>query len=113
MTTVMKNGTMVEIATVGDEGLVGINAFFGGDMLSGETMMQVSDTDAEVMTTRAFRSELERRGALYESVQRYSQGLLTLMMVNGCPASPMGWIAPFTPATQMPKRSRGTAASAG
>jgi len=29
MTTVMKDGSMVEIATVGDEGLVGINAFFG------------------------------------------------------------------------------------
>jgi len=80
MTTVMRNGTMVEIATVGDEGLVGINALFGGDMLGGETMMQVSDADAEVMTTRAFRSELDRRGALYESVQRYSQGLLTLIM---------------------------------
>ena len=29
MTTVMKDSSMVEIATVGDEGLVGINAFFG------------------------------------------------------------------------------------
>ena len=32
---------MVEIATVGDEGLVGINAFLGGEMLSAETMLQV------------------------------------------------------------------------
>ena len=50
MTTVMKNGAMVEIATVGDEGLVGINALFGGAMLSGETMMQVPDTMREVMS---------------------------------------------------------------
>ena len=60
MTTVMKNGAMVEIATVGDEGLVGINAFFGGDMLSGETMMQVPDTNAEVMSIERFRRELEQ-----------------------------------------------------
>ena len=40
MTTVMQDGSMVEIATVGDEGMVGINAFFGGAMLSGETMMR-------------------------------------------------------------------------
>ena len=46
MTTVMKDGAMVEIATVGDEGLVGINAFFGGAMLSGETMLQVPDSRA-------------------------------------------------------------------
>ena len=58
MTTVMKNGSMVEIATVGDEGLVGINAFFGGSMLSGETMLQVPDTNAEVMSVETFRSEL-------------------------------------------------------
>jgi hypothetical protein len=29
VTTVMKDGTMVEIATVGVEGVVGINALFG------------------------------------------------------------------------------------
>jgi CRP-like cAMP-binding protein len=87
MTTVMKNGAMVEIATVGDEGLVGINAFFGGDMLSGETMMQVPDTNAEVMSVAAFRRELERHGPFHECVQRYSQGLLMLMMQStGCMA---------------------------
>ena len=56
MTTVMQDGSMVEIATVGDEGLVGINAFFGGAMLSGETMMQVPDTNAEVMSAAAFKT---------------------------------------------------------
>jgi CRP-like cAMP-binding protein len=87
MTTVMKNGAMVEIATVGDEGLVGINAFFGGDMLSGETMMQVPDTSAEVLSIDAFRRELQRGGAFHECVHRYSQGLLMLMMQStGCMA---------------------------
>ena len=45
VTAVMKNGAMVEIATVGDEGLLGINALFGDDMVRSETMMQVPDTD--------------------------------------------------------------------
>ena len=53
---------MVEIATVGDEGLVGISALFGGAMLSGETMMQVPDTDAEVMSVADFKRELARGG---------------------------------------------------
>ena len=87
MTTVMQNGAMVEIATVGDEGLVGINAFFGGSMLSGETMMQVPDTSAEVMSVAAFNRELERGGPFHECVHRYSQGLLMLIMQStGCMA---------------------------
>jgi CRP-like cAMP-binding protein len=87
MTTVMQNGAMVEIATVGDEGLVGINAFFGGAMLSGETMMQVPGTDAEVMSAADFKRELARGGPFHEGVHRYSQGLLMLMMQStGCMA---------------------------
>ena len=87
MTTVMKNGAMVEVATVGDEGLVGINAFFGGVMMSGETMLQVPDTSAEVMSVETFKRELERGGPFHDCVQRYSQGLLMLIMQStGCMA---------------------------
>src|SRR6187549_263788 len=38
VTTVMKDGTMVENATVGVEGLVGMDVFFGGNIATGETM---------------------------------------------------------------------------
>jgi hypothetical protein len=47
VTTVMRDGSMVEIATVGDEGMVGMNAFFGTSVMSGETMLQVPDTNAK------------------------------------------------------------------
>jgi CRP-like cAMP-binding protein len=87
MTTVMRNGAMVEIATVGDEGLVGINAFFGGSMLGGETMLQVPDTNAERLSVEIFARELRRGGPFQERVQRYSQALLMLMMQStGCMA---------------------------
>ena len=71
---------MVEIATIGDEGLVGINAFLGSATMTGEAMMQVPDTNAEAMPVKAFRAELDRRGAFYDCVQRYSQGIVMLMM---------------------------------
>jgi CRP-like cAMP-binding protein len=80
VTAAMKNGSMVEIATVGDEGLVGISAMFGDRTVGGATMMQVSDTDAEVLSVEVFRQELDRRGAFFECTQRYSQGYLILMM---------------------------------
>ena len=69
MTTVMKNGEMVEIATIGNEGLVGINAYFGGQMLSGETMLQVpvADASAEVMSAQTFKRELGRGGPFQDA----------------------------------------------
>jgi CRP-like cAMP-binding protein len=80
VTTVMQDGTMVETATVGDEGMVGMEAFFGGEVATGETMLQVPDTNVELMAVAPFKAELERREALFECVQRYSQALMTLMM---------------------------------
>jgi CRP-like cAMP-binding protein len=87
LTATMKDGAMVEVATVGDEGLVGINAYFGGDLIGGETMLQVPDSTAEVMTVDAFQQEVDRRGPFNDAVRRYSQGLLTLLMQStGCVA---------------------------
>lgn len=80
MTMAMEDGAMVEIATIGNEGLVGIGAYFGGDIGAAETMMQVPDGDAEVMSVETFKQQIARRGRFAEHVQRYSQGLLRLMM---------------------------------
>jgi Crp-like helix-turn-helix domain len=80
VTTVMKDGAMVEIATVGDEGFLGINVLFGSVMLGGETMMQVPDTSIEVLSVEIFRRELARQRAFHDCVQRYAQGYLMMMM---------------------------------
>src|SRR5215204_2785397 len=80
VTTAMKNGAMVEIATVGDEGLLGIEAFFGDAIMPSETMVQVPDTDAEVMTADAFRQEMNRPGPFQACVLRYWQGFQSLIM---------------------------------
>jgi CRP-like cAMP-binding protein len=80
VTTVMKDGAAVEIATVGDEGLIGIDAFFGNVPMTSETMMQVPDGDGEMMTADAFRREMGRPGAFQECVLRYWQGFQKLVM---------------------------------
>jgi CRP-like cAMP-binding protein len=80
ITTVMHDGRVVETATVGKEGMVGMEAFWGAERTTGQTMMQVSDTSAERLSVSAFKAELDRRGALYNAVQRYSQALMVLMM---------------------------------
>ena len=71
------------------KGFLGINACFGREMLSGETMLQVPvpDATAEVMSAEIFKRELGRAGPFQECVHRYSQGLLMLMMQStGCMA---------------------------
>jgi CRP-like cAMP-binding protein len=80
VTAMMKNGQAVEIATVGDEGMVGMGAFFGSEAMSGETMVQVPDTTLVRMTIKGFDREMKRQGALYEAVRRHAQGTLALMM---------------------------------
>lgn len=80
VTAMMSNGMAVEVATVGDEGMIGIAAFFGGQVMPGESMVQVPDSNAERMAIEDFKRELDRRGALYEAVNRYAQGTMALMM---------------------------------
>lgn len=80
ITTVLEDGSMIESATIGREGLVGIEAVFGGDRSTGEAMMQVPDTDAEFLSMAAFKAELKRKGPLFASAQRYAQALMKLMM---------------------------------
>lgn len=80
VTTVMTDGSTVEIATVGNEGFVGISAFFGGDETAEESMLQVPDTSAEVMSVADFRRAMARPGAFADGVRRYAQGLMALSM---------------------------------
>jgi CRP-like cAMP-binding protein len=80
VTTVMKNGAMVEIATVGDEGLIGIDAFFGNVPMTSETMMQVPDGDGTAVSVDVFRQEMRQPGAFQDCVLRYWQGFQKLIM---------------------------------
>jgi CRP-like cAMP-binding protein len=83
ITSIMKNGAAVEVATVGDEGMVGIAAFFGGHVVVGESMVQVAaknGTTAERMSLEAFRRQLDEHGALRDALARYSQAIIALMM---------------------------------
>lgn len=80
ITTVMRDGAMVEVATVGDEGMVGITAFLGADITPGPAMVQVGNSSAGRMTTATFKREIDRGGALADALGRYSQALMATMM---------------------------------
>ncbi len=80
LTNVMTDGRMVEVATIGNEGVIGITIFLGGDVSPGEAFIQVPDGVGQAMPVEAFRREINRRGPFYDLISRYSQALQVLLM---------------------------------
>jgi CRP-like cAMP-binding protein len=80
VTSVMSDGRMVEVATIGNEGMVGVTAFLGGDVSPGDVFVHVPDSAAQSMSAEAFKRELDRRGPFYYLLGRYAQALQALIM---------------------------------
>jgi CRP-like cAMP-binding protein len=81
ITTVLSDGTTVEAATIGDEGMLGIEAFLSDDAVApGETLIQVPDTDAAVVSVEDFRDAVAAPGAFRDLIGRYTQVMIAQMM---------------------------------
>jgi CRP-like cAMP-binding protein len=78
--TVLADGSMVEVATVGREGMVGTAAVLDGIPTTSVTMVQGESDTCYRMAADAFRSEMDRRGAFYDLLTRYSQALIGFVM---------------------------------
>jgi len=82
--TVLEDGTMVEVATIGREGAVGVSAIFDGDgdgtAPRSLSMVQAASETCYRLPVEVFRQEMDRRGAFYELITRYTQALLGLIM---------------------------------
>ncbi len=73
---VLEGGLAVEVATTGNEGMVGTPVFLGTDRSKTRAGSQIAG-DSLRMKADAFRQEMRRAGPLHGLVQRYMQGLLT------------------------------------
>jgi CRP-like cAMP-binding protein len=81
ITALMLDGRMVEVATVGDEGMVGIEAFCGADAVAlGDSMIQVPGTSADMMGVADFRRLIAAPGQFGVLVGRYAQVVIAQMM---------------------------------
>jgi CRP-like cAMP-binding protein len=66
---------MVEIATVGREGMVGVSAVLDGSPVTSTAMVQGETETCYRMKVDAFRRELDRRGAFHELMAHFAQAL--------------------------------------
>jgi CRP-like cAMP-binding protein len=69
---------IVEVATVGNEGFVGLPVFLGSDRTTIKAFSQIPGESLK-MKSADFKAELKRDGDLQELLQLYTQGLLNQM----------------------------------
>ena len=75
---VMADGASAEIAVVGNEGVIGVSLFMGGETTPSRAVVQ-SAGHAYRLTGQLLKEEFIRAGAMQHLLLRYTQALLTQM----------------------------------
>jgi CRP-like cAMP-binding protein len=75
---VMENGASAEIAVVGNEGIVGISLFMGGDSTSSRAVVQSAGLGFR-LKAQAMKDDFNRAGPVLHLLLRYTQALITQM----------------------------------
>ena len=74
LTRTMEDGGTAEVATIGNEGVLGASGFFGDSQSPTQAVVQIPGThDAYKMPTVAFIREMDLHGGFYNRVIRYYQ----------------------------------------
>jgi CRP-like cAMP-binding protein len=74
----LENGSTAEIAVVGNEGVVGIAIFMGGESTSSRAVVQSAGKGYRIKST-IILEEFNRSGPLMHLLLRYTQALITQM----------------------------------
>ena len=75
---VMENGASAEIAVVGNEGILGISTFMGGETTPSRAVIQ-SEGYAYRLKSHVIKNEFNRAGPVMRLLLRYTQALITQM----------------------------------
>jgi CRP-like cAMP-binding protein len=75
---VMENGASAEIAVVGNEGLVGISLFMGGESTLSRAVVQSAGQGFR-LRAQPVKDEFQRAGPVMHLLLRYTQALITQM----------------------------------
>jgi CRP-like cAMP-binding protein len=76
---VMQNGESAEIAVVGNDGVIGISLFMGGDSTPSRALIQ-SGGGAYRLRAQLMKEEFDRGGPVLHLLLRYTQALITQMV---------------------------------
>jgi CRP-like cAMP-binding protein len=76
---VMQNGESAEIAVVGNEGVVGVSLFMGGESTSSRALVQSAGVGFR-LSAKLMKEEFYRAGPVLHLLLRYTQALITQMV---------------------------------
>ncbi|MBD2463482.1 Crp/Fnr family transcriptional regulator [Oscillatoria sp. FACHB-1407] len=71
-------GELIEVGTVGNEGMVGLPVFLGAERIPGISMVQIPGNGLK-MRAKDLRTQVTPGTALYEVLHRYTQALFNLI----------------------------------
>jgi CRP-like cAMP-binding protein len=87
ITNRMRDGALVEVATVGREGMLGIGVFLGDRSGTGRTFQQVADGPVVALAVARFVKETAISGTFRDVIGLYAQAtLLQIMQCTACNA---------------------------
>jgi CRP-like cAMP-binding protein len=75
---VLEDGASAEICVVGNDGVIGVALFMGGETTTSRAIVQSAGT-AYRLTGRRLKQEFERQGEAMHILLRYTQALITQM----------------------------------
>ena len=75
---VMENGASAEIAVVGNEGIIGVSLFMGGESTPSRAVVQSAGQGFR-LKANIMKEEFNRAGAVLHLLLRYTQALITQM----------------------------------
>ena len=75
---VMESGASAEISVVGNDGVIGVALFMGGESTTSRAIVQSAGSAYRVLGKR-FKEEFNRHGEMLHLMLRYSQALITQM----------------------------------
>ena len=78
--TVLEDGAMVEVATIGREGMTGVSAALDGNGPRSIVMVQAAMATCHRLAVDDFRREMNQHGAFFSLVTRYSQAFIGMIM---------------------------------
>jgi CRP-like cAMP-binding protein len=78
--TVLKDGGMVEVATIGREGMIGVSAVVNGDPGPSAAMVQGATDTCYRMPADVFREEMNRGNSFHDLMSRFSQAMTGFIM---------------------------------
>jgi CRP-like cAMP-binding protein len=87
ITSQMRDGSQVEVSTVGVEGMLGVGVFFGDAIGTGRAMQQVPNGSLPTMSASRFLELTSTSGPFRDIVTRYAHAnLLQVMQSTACNA---------------------------